>query len=73
VAAVSGDLAECLKCVECGRHQLAGERGWKAYLTTDEDEPAGLLPGLCFSRVRRSRVARLLALRRRCDGRLYSE
>jgi hypothetical protein len=27
-------------CVECVREQAAGERGWKVYLTTDEDEPA---------------------------------
>jgi hypothetical protein len=27
-------------CVECGREQPARERGWSAYLTTDEDEPA---------------------------------
>jgi hypothetical protein len=26
--------------VECGHEQAAGERGWKAYLTTDEEEPA---------------------------------
>lgn len=32
--------AERLRCVECAREQAAGERGWKAYLTTDEDEPA---------------------------------
>ena len=24
----------------CGREQAAGERGWKGYPTTDEDEPA---------------------------------
>ena len=29
-----------LRCVECGREKVAGERGWRAYLTTDEDEPA---------------------------------
>jgi DNA-directed RNA polymerase subunit RPC12/RpoP len=29
-----------LRCAECGREQTAGELGWKAYLTTDEDEPA---------------------------------
>jgi DNA-directed RNA polymerase subunit RPC12/RpoP len=28
------------KCVECGREKSAGERGWKAYLTADEEEPA---------------------------------
>jgi hypothetical protein len=26
--------------VECNRGQADGERGWKAYLTVDEDEPA---------------------------------
>jgi hypothetical protein len=31
---------EPLTCTECGREQAAGERGWRAYLTTDEDEPA---------------------------------
>jgi hypothetical protein len=29
-----------LTCEECGREQPACESGWKAYLTTDEDEPA---------------------------------
>jgi DNA-directed RNA polymerase subunit RPC12/RpoP len=29
-----------LTCVECGRAQAAGERGWRTYLTVDEDEPA---------------------------------
>ena len=29
-----------LRCVECGREQPAGERGWNAYLTTGEDKPA---------------------------------
>jgi PhoPQ-activated pathogenicity-related protein len=29
-----------LTCVECGREQVASERGWRAYLTTDEDQPA---------------------------------
>jgi ribosomal protein L44E len=29
-----------LKCVECGRQQADGKRGWRAYLTTDEEEPA---------------------------------
>jgi hypothetical protein len=29
-----------LTCEECGRTQPAGERGWRAYLTTGEDEPA---------------------------------
>jgi hypothetical protein len=37
---VNGDLAEPLRCVECGRVQPEGARGWRAYLTTDEDEPA---------------------------------
>jgi hypothetical protein len=27
-------------CVECGREPREGERDWRAYLTTDEDEPA---------------------------------
>jgi hypothetical protein len=27
-------------CVECGREQPFRERGWRAYLTSDEDEPA---------------------------------
>jgi hypothetical protein len=31
---------EPLTCTECGREQAAGERGWRAYPTTDEDEPA---------------------------------
>jgi hypothetical protein len=29
-----------LTCIECGREQAAGERGWRAYLTDDEDAPA---------------------------------
>jgi hypothetical protein len=29
-----------LVCVECGREQAVGERGWRAFLTVDEDEPA---------------------------------
>jgi hypothetical protein len=32
-----------MTCVECRREQAAGERGWRAYLTTDEDEPAEAL------------------------------
>jgi hypothetical protein len=32
--------ANRLHCVECGREQSADGRGWKAYLTADEDEPA---------------------------------
>jgi DNA-directed RNA polymerase subunit RPC12/RpoP len=38
----AGDVrsVRSLECVECGREQAAGERGWKAYLPTDEDEPA---------------------------------
>ncbi|MBA2725546.1 MAG: hypothetical protein H0U53_06115 [Actinobacteria bacterium] len=27
-------------CVECRREQRERERGWRAYLTTDEDEAA---------------------------------
>jgi hypothetical protein len=41
--AVNDDLAERPTCAECSREQSAGERGWKAYLTTDEDEPAEAL------------------------------
>jgi hypothetical protein len=37
---VKPDDAEFLRCVECGREQAVDERGWRAYLTTDEDEPA---------------------------------
>ncbi len=33
--------AEPLVCVECGREQDADERGWRSYLTTDEEEPGG--------------------------------
>lgn len=29
-----------LECVECGRVSRENERGWQAYLTDDEDEPA---------------------------------
>jgi hypothetical protein len=29
-----------MTCVECSREQAASKRGWKAYLTVDEDEPA---------------------------------
>jgi hypothetical protein len=29
-----------LTCVESRREQAAGERGWRAYLTVDEHEPA---------------------------------
>jgi hypothetical protein len=32
-----------LACVECGREQVAYERGWRSYLTTDEDAPAEAL------------------------------
>jgi DNA-directed RNA polymerase subunit RPC12/RpoP len=34
------DDANRYRCAECGREHAAGERGWKAYLTVDEDEPA---------------------------------
>jgi hypothetical protein len=40
---LNDDRAERLACVECGREQAGGERGWRAYLTTDEDEPAEAL------------------------------
>ena len=39
-SSLHGLIREALECVECGRKQRAGEPGWKAYLTTDEDEPA---------------------------------
>jgi hypothetical protein len=41
-AAVKPDhQAEPVGCVECGRVQTAPvARGWRAYLTVDEDEPA---------------------------------
>jgi hypothetical protein len=32
------DQDERLTCVECGRELAAGERGWRAYLTVDEDQ-----------------------------------
>jgi hypothetical protein len=34
---------EAMACQECGRGQPAGERGWRSYLTTDEEEPAEAL------------------------------
>ena len=38
---VKPDQAERLTCVECGRvHQAPVARGWRAYLTVDEDESA---------------------------------
>ena len=33
-------MRQRLTCEECGREQAASERGWQAYLATDEDEPA---------------------------------
>lgn len=32
-----------LQCVECDRVSRENERGWTAYLTTDEDEPASAI------------------------------
>jgi len=32
-----------LVCVECGREQIADERGWRSLLTTDEEEPVEAL------------------------------
>jgi hypothetical protein len=29
------------RCGECGREQAGDGPGWRAYLATDEDEPAG--------------------------------
>jgi Zn finger protein HypA/HybF involved in hydrogenase expression len=44
VAGVEPDHAELLRCVECGRPQPSSvARGWKAYLTADEEEPAEAL------------------------------
>jgi hypothetical protein len=40
---VNDDLAERPTCAQCSREQAGGERGWKAYLTTDENEPAEAL------------------------------
>jgi DNA-directed RNA polymerase subunit RPC12/RpoP len=34
------DDAKRHRCAECGREQTASERGWRAYLATDEEEPA---------------------------------
>jgi hypothetical protein len=31
---------EALRFTECGSEQAADEHGWRAYLTTDEHEPA---------------------------------
>ena len=40
-AAVTGEATEPLKCVECGRVQTVSvARGWRAYITADEEEPA---------------------------------
>jgi hypothetical protein len=36
---MTADRAVRLMCVECGREHGADERAWRAYLTTDEDEP----------------------------------
>jgi hypothetical protein len=32
-----------LQCVDCGRVSRENERGWRAYVTDDEDEPAEAL------------------------------
>jgi hypothetical protein len=38
---VTGEPTEPLRCVECRRVQAVSvARGWRAYLTVDEDEPA---------------------------------
>jgi hypothetical protein len=38
---VTGEATGPLRYVECGRVQAApAARGWRAYLTVDEDEPA---------------------------------
>jgi hypothetical protein len=40
---MDSDLMHPLTCMECGREQAAGGRGWRAYLTIDKDEPAEAL------------------------------
>jgi hypothetical protein len=35
-----GEQGYRLTCSGCGRNQASDERGWRAYLTVDEDEPA---------------------------------
>jgi hypothetical protein len=37
---VTPNAEKPLTCVECGREQGISEPGWRAYLTTDEEEPA---------------------------------
>jgi hypothetical protein len=32
-----------LVCIECGRIQTDDERGWRSYLTVDEDEPVAAI------------------------------
>jgi hypothetical protein len=40
-APATGEATEPLRCVECDRVQTDPvARGWRAYLTVDEDEPA---------------------------------
>jgi hypothetical protein len=34
------DATLLLTCEEFGREQTADERGWRSYLTVEEDEPA---------------------------------
>jgi ribosomal protein L44E len=36
-------LTNRLQCEVCGRVSRENERGWRAYLTTDVDEPAGAI------------------------------
>lgn len=44
-------LADELTCGECGRVSRTDEPGWRAYLTTDEAEPAeGHLLPACAER-----------------------
>jgi hypothetical protein len=49
-----------LVCVECGRDQADDERGWRSYLTDEEDEPAEAVV-YCLRRVVPFRVVQKLA------------
>jgi hypothetical protein len=42
-ATSASPMTDSLRCVECGREQADDERGWRSYLTTDEEEPAEAL------------------------------
>lgn len=40
---VTPEPIEALSCGECRREQLDGERGWRAFLAGEEDEPDEVL------------------------------